>query len=48
MRLFISGLNQQRNILHPVLFAAFAHRHLVDIHTFKEGNVTMGQRSKVA
>lgn len=35
---FVAELNKQKNALHPVLFAAFAHRRLVDIHPFVDGN----------
>lgn len=35
---FIAELNEKKNTLHPVLFAAFAHRRLVDIHPFTDGN----------
>lgn len=35
---FVSDLNEKKDSLHPVLFAAFAHRRLVDIHPFGDGN----------
>lgn len=38
MATFASELNEQKNKLHPLLFAAFAHRRLVDIHPFADGN----------
>lgn len=38
MAAFVIELNQQKERLHPVLFAAFAHRRLVDIHPFGDGN----------
>ena len=38
MKEFIAELNAKKNILNPVLLAAFAHRRLVDIHPFSDGN----------
>ncbi len=38
MHAFAAELNQKKESLHPVLFAAFAHRRLVDIHPFVDGN----------
>ncbi|MDR2717573.1 MAG: Fic family protein [Treponema sp.] len=38
MREFIEWTNKERNNLHPVLFAAEAHRQLVNIHPFTDGN----------
>lgn len=38
MRAFISDLNEKRSKLHPVQLAAYAHRRLVDIHPFQDGN----------
>lgn len=38
MKSFVSELNEKKNKMHPVLFAAFAHRRLVDIHPFVDGN----------
>ena len=38
MEAFVANLNDQKNRMHPVLFAAYAHRHLVDIHPFVDGN----------
>lgn len=34
----IQTLNQQKDKMHPVLLAAYAHRRLVDIHPFQDGN----------
>lgn len=38
MKEFIDELKEKEKILHPVLLAAYAHRRLVDIHPFTEGN----------
>ena len=38
MKAFVSELNEKSKTLHPVLLSAFAHRRLVDIHPFTEGN----------
>jgi transcriptional regulator with XRE-family HTH domain/fido (protein-threonine AMPylation protein) len=38
MGAFISELNGKSKKLHPVTLAAFAHRRLVDIHPFTDGN----------
>ena len=38
MKQFILDLNIKKELMHPVLFAAFAHRQLVDIHPFADGN----------
>lgn len=38
MQVFISDLNEKRSKLHPVHLAAYAHRRLVDIHPFQDGN----------
>ena len=38
MREFISELNAKSKTKHPVLLSAFAHRRLVDIHPFVDGN----------
>ena len=38
MREFIEWTNKERNSLHSVLFAAEAHRKLVNIHPFTDGN----------
>lgn len=38
MKEFIAELNAKKHMLHPVLIAAFAHRRLVDIHPFSDGN----------
>jgi Fic family protein/predicted XRE-type DNA-binding protein len=35
---FISELNDKGRKLHPVMLAAFAHKRLVDIHPFTDGN----------
>ncbi len=34
----VDELNQKKDTLHPVLLAAYAHRRLVDIHPFQDGN----------
>lgn len=38
MKAFIHELNEKKDSLHPVMYAAFAHRRLVDIHPFVDGN----------
>lgn len=38
METFISELNDKSKTLHPIALAAFAHRRLVDIHPFTDGN----------
>ncbi|MDR1699772.1 MAG: Fic family protein [Lachnoclostridium sp.] len=38
MNAFVSELNDKKETMHPVLLAAFAHRRLVDIHPFTDGN----------
>ena len=38
MKAFVSDLNEKRGKLHPVRLAAYAHRRLVDIHPFQDGN----------
>jgi len=38
MEAFISELNDKSKTLHPIVLAAFAHRRLVDIHPFTDGN----------
>lgn len=38
MQSFVLELNKKIDKLHPLLFAAYAHRHLVDIHPFIDGN----------
>jgi Fic family protein len=38
MAKYIERLNKSRNEFHPVLFAAEAHRQLVNIHPFTDGN----------
>lgn len=35
---FVNKLNKKKDSLHPVVLAAFAHRRLVDIHPFTDGN----------
>lgn len=34
----IAELKAKENVLHPVLLAAYAHKRLVDIHPFTDGN----------
>ncbi|WP_204245948.1 Fic family protein [Flavonifractor sp. An82] len=34
----VEKLNQKKDTLHPVVLAAYAHRRLVDIHPFQDGN----------
>jgi Fic family protein len=38
MKNYIEWLNGNRNKIHPVIFAAEAHRRLVNIHPFTDGN----------
>lgn len=38
MQAFIGEVNSKKDSLHPVVLAAFAHRRLVDIHPFTDGN----------
>jgi len=38
MKAFVSELNEKSKTTHPVMLAAFAHRRLVDIHPFIDGN----------
>ena len=38
MKKYIEWINAERNYSHPVLFAAEAHRKLVNIHPFTDGN----------
>jgi len=38
MRQFIDWADKKRDALHPVMFAAEAHRQLVNIHPFTDGN----------
>lgn len=38
MRGLIDDLNEKKGTLHPVHLAAYAHRRLVDIHPFQDGN----------
>ena len=38
MREFFEWTNKERNNIHPVMFAAEAHRKLVNIHPFTDGN----------
>jgi Fic family protein len=35
---FVKGLDERKDNTHPVTLAAFAHRKLVDIHPFSDGN----------
>lgn len=35
---FVAELPQKQETMHPVEFAAYAHRRLVDIHPFQDGN----------
>jgi len=38
MKKFIEELDQKKDLVHPIELAAFAHRKLVDIHPFADGN----------
>jgi len=38
MKALVSELNEKSPKIHPVMLAAFAHRRLVDIHPFVDGN----------
>lgn len=38
MKEYADELNEKSNTLHPVMLAAYAHRRLVDIHPFTDGN----------
>lgn len=38
MQAYVREMEEQEKSLHPVLFAAYAHRRLVDIHPFTDGN----------
>ena len=38
MKKYIEWTNEKRNSYHPVMFAAEAHRKLVNIHPFSDGN----------
>jgi len=38
MKEFVESLRKASNSLHPVLYAAYAHKRLVDIHPFTDGN----------
>ena len=38
MARLVEELNKRRDAMHPVLLAAYAHRRLVDIHPFQDGN----------
>lgn len=38
MRELVNDLNGKKDVLHPVQLAAYAHRRLVDIHPFQDGN----------
>ncbi len=35
---FVAELTAKEKVLHPVMLAAYAHRRLVDIHPFTDGN----------
>ena len=43
MRDLVTALGERWNNLHPVRLAAFAHRKLVDIHPFADGNGRVGR-----
>ena len=38
MEEFVVDLNIKKDSMHPILFAAFAHKRLADIHPFVDGN----------
>ena len=38
MEAFVTELPRRKKEMHPVEFAAYAHRRLVDIHPFQDGN----------
>ena len=38
MAALMEELNRKKDTLHPVVLAAYAHRRLVDIHPFQDGN----------
>jgi len=38
MASFVSELTEKQGALHPIELAAYAHRRLVDIHPFQDGN----------
>jgi len=38
MEHFVMALNERKTAEHPVILAAYAHRKLVDIHPFEDGN----------
>lgn len=38
MKAFVRSLQEKKKTLHPVELAAYAHRRLVDIHPFADGN----------
>lgn len=38
MKMFVQSLQEKKGKLHPVELAAYAHRRLVDIHPFADGN----------
>lgn len=38
MSALIKDLNAKKDVLHPIELAAYAHRRLVDIHPFQDGN----------
>ena len=35
---YVEDLKQKEAAMHPVAYAAYAHRRLVDIHPFRDGN----------
>lgn len=43
MKEFIDELNEKKDKIHPVLFAAYAHKRLVDIHPYVDGNGRMAR-----
>ena len=43
MEAFVTELAQKQGKLHPVELAAYAHRRLVDIHPFQDGNGRVGR-----
>lgn len=38
MKEFVSELREKESVLHPIEYAAYVHRRLVDIHPFVDGN----------
>lgn len=41
MREFVVALNEKKDVLHPIHFAAYAHRRLVDIHPFQAATAVL-------